>query len=70
MAGLTKAQSTFLAALAEHGRLSAAGTPPVAALAKAGLINFVHRSEDFSVLEITPAGRQALSQASSSQVEG
>jgi DNA-binding MarR family transcriptional regulator len=64
-AGLTKAQATFLAALNEHGRLSApTGNPPVMKLAKAGLMTFAHRSEELSVMEITEAGRAALSKAS------
>lgn len=61
MSKLTGIQSAFLRALNEHGRLSApTGDPPVMRLAKAGLISFVHRSEDLAVMEITPAGRELL----------
>lgn len=60
---LTKAQRTFLTALAEHGRLSAStGNPPVMTLVKRGLMTFVSRSEDFSVMEITDLGRSALTE--------
>lgn len=59
---LTGPQRAFLRALSEHGRLSApTGNPPVMGLAKAGLISFVRRSEELSVMELTEAGRSALS---------
>lgn len=64
MLKLTDGHRKFLAALAEVNLSAPTGNPPVMTLAKAGLIRFVHRSEDLSVMAITPAGRAALAQAS------
>jgi hypothetical protein len=57
---LTKAHVAFLNALTGTNLSAPTGNPPVMTLAKAGLIRFVYRSEELSVMAITPAGRQAL----------
>lgn len=57
---LTEPQVAFLKALTTTNLSAPTGNPPVMSLAKAGLIKFVHRSEDLSVMAITPAGLAAL----------
>lgn len=65
MGRLTKKERVVLSALNQHGRLATStGNPPVLSLAKAGLISFVRRSEDFCVMELTDAGRAALEEKS------
>lgn len=62
MGKLTERHRAFLTALCETNLSAPTGNPPVMALAKRGLIRFVHRSEDLSVMAITDAGLTVLQQ--------
>ena len=60
MSKLSESNLRFLEALCEGNLSAPTGNPPVLRLSKAGLIRFLHRSDDLSVMAITPAGRLAL----------